>query len=99
SRLPANMRVSGCEQGMPPKRVFSKARPLLPYAEAREDFAKQVFAGELAGDRAQRVVCEPQFFREQIQHLIVMIGMGTRQGEMLAGSFQGSEMSLAREPR
>src|SRR5690606_225887 len=71
----------------------------LSDTETRENLAQQVVAAELPGDGAQLLVRQAQFFGKQIQHLIVQLGVRTRNRQVLAGCFQRAHMPLAREPR
>src|SRR5579864_1515150 len=64
---------------------------LFSDAETRENFPKQIVAGELAGDLAQGDLGETQVFRQQFSGARLRL---IRRGiEVLPGAVQGIEMS------
>src|SRR5690606_25156484 len=70
----------------------------LPDAEAGKNFTQQIVAGELAGNRAEFLMCQPQLFRKQVQYLIVVFGVAAGEGEVFFGGFEREHMAFAGEP-
>jgi len=67
--------------------ALAALRPvLLADTKTAEDLAEQIVGRERAGDLAERVVREAQFFGEEIERRIGLRRVRLRAGEVLAGA-------------